>query len=336
MGSSSKKKSSKKADFQKPKLKVGKARPKPTNFTDTSFKSKAIAISRQSLQTEAPSPSSQFAHHVSLLTSHSDSQRRDSLAYLTTAIQSRPVDQPLPQPVSVLLPKLLPLTTDISNSVRHQFVRLLHTLPNDEVEDHVYKILLHVRVGLTHMAADIQTTGTDMLQWVLEAAGQEVVSCAGGWVKTLKSLLLILRWRAVESEPGGWSKEAASKGSKLPTKVLPVLALFLRIGLLPAQAAQEPEQKPWPFPLRNTQAHMLPRRSNAFARLNLFGPPRDSDEEMYEDIDDRRRIFVQKGFRAAIQGGVERCRREGGEIGRGAAQVNRVIEQGMDGFEESD
>ena len=26
--------------LQKPKLKVGKARPKPTNFTDTSFKSK--------------------------------------------------------------------------------------------------------------------------------------------------------------------------------------------------------------------------------------------------------------------------------------------------------
>lgn len=40
MGSSTKKKKEKKKDFQKPKLKVGKAKAKPANFTDTSFKSK--------------------------------------------------------------------------------------------------------------------------------------------------------------------------------------------------------------------------------------------------------------------------------------------------------
>lgn len=40
MGSSVKKKRDKKKDFQKPKLKVGKTRPKADNFTDTSFKAK--------------------------------------------------------------------------------------------------------------------------------------------------------------------------------------------------------------------------------------------------------------------------------------------------------
>ena len=44
MGSSTKKKNEKRKDFAKPKLKVGKARPKPNNFTDTSFKSKGQAI----------------------------------------------------------------------------------------------------------------------------------------------------------------------------------------------------------------------------------------------------------------------------------------------------
>ena len=64
MGSSSKKKKDKKKDFQvcpfdmcrnikalmvsqKPKLKVGKARPKPSNFTDTSFKAKCTAAYSQ-------------------------------------------------------------------------------------------------------------------------------------------------------------------------------------------------------------------------------------------------------------------------------------------------
>jgi hypothetical protein len=41
MGASAKKKKDKKKDFQKAKLKVGKTKPKASNFTDTSFKSKS-------------------------------------------------------------------------------------------------------------------------------------------------------------------------------------------------------------------------------------------------------------------------------------------------------
>lgn len=44
MGSSTKKKKEKKKDFQKPKLRVGKTKAKPANFTDTSFKSKGTSI----------------------------------------------------------------------------------------------------------------------------------------------------------------------------------------------------------------------------------------------------------------------------------------------------
>jgi pre-rRNA-processing protein IPI1 len=41
MGSSTKKKKEKKKDFQKTKLKVGKTKAKPENFTDTSFRAKS-------------------------------------------------------------------------------------------------------------------------------------------------------------------------------------------------------------------------------------------------------------------------------------------------------
>jgi hypothetical protein len=40
MGASKRKKKEKKKDFQKTKLKVGQAKPKPANFTDTSFLSR--------------------------------------------------------------------------------------------------------------------------------------------------------------------------------------------------------------------------------------------------------------------------------------------------------
>lgn len=41
-GSSARKKAEKKKDFQKQKLKVGKTKPKASNVTDTSFKSKGM------------------------------------------------------------------------------------------------------------------------------------------------------------------------------------------------------------------------------------------------------------------------------------------------------
>jgi len=337
MGSSSKKRAIKKADFQKPKLKVGKARPKPANATDTSFKSKSIVIARQSLSTTAPSSTSQFAHHVSLLGSHSNTLRRDSLAYLTTATTSRSDDHPLPQPTGVLLLKLAPRIYDSSTGVRMQLLKLLNALPENDVKDHVDSLLPHIRVGLTHLSIGIRTSTTDILQWLLEVAGPEAIFSAGGWAKTLKTLLLALGWTTTAPEKtSAWTQEKSAKTSSAPAKTILVLATFLRIGLSPASAGvetQPPTQERWPFPLRHTQAHMIPRKSNPFGHLNLFGPPRDEEGVTYEDVDERRKYFVRKGYMDAIEKGVEYSRREGGEVGRAAAQVRKAVEQGMRGFE---
>lgn len=44
MGSSARRKKEKKQDFQKAKLKVGKAKAKADNYTDTSFKAKCMSL----------------------------------------------------------------------------------------------------------------------------------------------------------------------------------------------------------------------------------------------------------------------------------------------------
>ena len=54
MGSSTKKKNEKRKDFKKPKLKVGKSRPKPDNFTDTSFKAKGQCTLKTQVMTQIP------------------------------------------------------------------------------------------------------------------------------------------------------------------------------------------------------------------------------------------------------------------------------------------
>ncbi|KAK4696951.1 pre-rRNA-processing protein IPI1, partial [Lecanoromycetidae sp. Uapishka_2] len=347
MGSSSRKKKEKAKDFKKPRLKVGKARPKPDNFTDTSFQSKSIVLAKQSLTTVAPTQSAQFSHHLSLLSSKTSTQRRDSLAFLTTAITSRPVNTPLPQPISVLLPKLNPLMLDGSNGVRSQLLRLLRTLPPQDIEPHIGQILLYVRTGLTHLAADIRSSATDILLWAIETCpDDELVSCAGGWVKTLKCLMTVLRWHGPTSSTNkasvggsGWTSmqaptlSATGAEGKLPVKTLNVLAVFLRAGLAPLadDTANRPFQSKWPFPLRNVEAHMLPTRSNAFARLNLFGLPRDEESEMYVEREERQRIF-HKRFRATVEAGVDRVKKEGGEVGRAASEVGKALEDGMEGF----
>ena len=274
-------------------------------------------------------------------------QSRASLAYLTTASTSRSVDTPLPQPVGLLLSKLNPLILDGSNSVRAQLLKYLGTLPSRDVAPHIGHTLLYIRAGLTHLAADIRSSATDLLLWAIETCPSELVSCTGGWVKTLKCLLTVLRWHAASLTPGkgvaagagAWSSSQAiplaKQGSegKIPVKTLNVLASFLRAGLKEEYNADADttSTERWPFPLRHVEAHMLPKRSNAFAHLNLFGSPRDEESEMYVNREERQRIF-HKRFHAIVSHGTEAAKREGGEVGRAAAGVAKNLAEGMEGF----
>ncbi|KAF2177177.1 rRNA processing protein Ipi1 [Zopfia rhizophila CBS 207.26] len=332
MGSSAKRKKEKKKDFQRPKLKVGKAKPKAANFTDTSFKAKSIVLTQQSISTSAPSVALQCSHHLSLLTHRSDSQRRDSLAFLTTAIASHPPDSPLPQPSSVILPAVQRLILDGSNAVRQQLLKLLQCLPKGDIAGHADQLLLHIRAGITHLASDIRVFALDVLEWLLGVAGDEVVGCAGGWVRTLKCFLALLGW---QTDAGGkWSASRLTVGggdAKIQVKQMNVLTTFLRVGLVPSQGVLSTIAEGGYFPLWQTKHHMLPERSNAYAHLNLFGALRDEEAEMYEDREDRQRVFHDR-VEAAIVAGLEQAIKSGGELGRAAAQLRKVVKEGMVDF----
>lgn len=291
----------------------------------------AVVLNQQSLSTAAPTTTLQFSHHLALLTSRSDSQRRDSLSHLTSAIAGRPKDAPLPQPIAVIFPKLLPLTLDGSNGVRAQLLKLLRSLPPDDTKDQMEKLSLYIRAGLTHLAADIRTSTIELLEWALEIGGEELVSCPGGWVKTLKTLLTALAWTDDVTLAGWTSSRAiigrAGSGDKSLAKALTVLALFLRAGLEPPPAA-DIRSKPNFFPLWHVDAHMIPKKSNPYGYLNLFGPPRDEESQGYEDREERQIVFA-KIFQDRVGKGAAAARKEGGEIGRAGAAVVKALEEGM-------
>lgn len=73
---------------------------------------------------------------------------------------------------------------------------------------------------------------------------------------------------------------------------------------------------------------MLSERSSAYTHLNLFGATRDEDAEMYEDREDRQRVFHDRA-EAALAAGLEQATKGGGELGRAATQLRKIVKEGM-------
>ncbi|KAK7209760.1 hypothetical protein V2G26_016938 [Clonostachys chloroleuca] len=334
MGSSAKKKKEKKKDFQKPKHKVGKAKPKASNFTDTSFKSKAIVVGHQSLSTVAPDIAQQFKHNLSLASSaKSDKQRQEALSYLTTQLSSEPAVNPLGAPL--LLSKLLPLISDSSTPVRAQLLKLFRALPEDEVRHSAEQAILYIRAGMTHLSADIGNDSLGFMEWLLDIADEDLVSCPGGWVKTLNTFCAMLGW-SISSKKDGWTsggagqKVARGKVAQNQARCLEALTKFLRAGFQPeTELVSNPRAA-------HDHLYRIPRGPSAFAYLNLAGPRRDGDAEMYLDRESRQRVF-HKRFHEAISRGLEQTKKEGGWTGRSAATLSQLLlgDEGMGDYEPS-
>lgn len=332
--------------LQKPQLKVGKTKPKASNFTDTSFKAKSIVVSKQSISVAAPTAAAQFAHNVSLLKNRSDAQRVESLSYLTSSIASIPTQEPLPEAVAVLLPKLLPLVLDGSNAVRQQLAKLLATLASrqDEIRPFANRSLLYIHAGMSHLSSDIRTFAVEVLDWLIGCAGSETVACAGGWRKTLDCFLGIFGWNnktaSSQTISKGWSSVQRSTSrpgaeARNMSKVLATFAKFLSKGMSSSPIASSAMREDPDFPLRHARQHLIPTSGNAFGHLNLFGPPRDEESEMLEEREDRQRAFRQKYY-PSVDEGLEVLIKEGGEIGRAAGGAKKALIDGLRDYEADD
>ena len=185
---------------------------------------------------------------------------------------------------------------------------------------------------MTHLAADIRTDALAVLEWLVEVAKGDVVTCPGGWVKTLNCFMSMMGW-AVSSGSTKWtsaSKASFGKAGKSLPRQLSVLAQFVRAGLVESDVDSGPLDGAM-FPLCDVERHMIPTRSNAFAHLNLFGSLRDEEGEMYIDREDRQRAF-HKRFQAVVEIGIENAKKEAGEAGRAAALLTKTLKDGMSGY----
>lgn len=284
----------------------------------------AIVLNQQ-LNVEAPSTTSQFQHHISLLSSRSDSQRRDSLAYLTTYYTSAGKSTTVPLTTGDLLVKLCPLILDGSSAVRVQLLKLLRALPRTDIEDEVAKLLPHIRAGMTHLSREVRLHAVEILSWLIATAGRELVGCAGGWYQTLDCFAALLAWSSTEI--GKWSASKTSLGDDRSTaRVVTVLSEFLEVGMLSSPTTEEEWSIASEFPLWHLQHHRIPTKSNAYAYLNLFGAPRDLKNQMLEDREDRIRLFNET-FRPRVEVGILAMKKEGGELGRASGLLSKVLDR---------
>ncbi|KAF8250438.1 hypothetical protein K440DRAFT_493618, partial [Wilcoxina mikolae CBS 423.85] len=159
MTSSNKKKRAKAATFTKAKLRVGKTPQKPANHTDTSFKSRTIVLATQSLSLRAPETTSQFLHHLSLLSHHASQTRKDSLSFLTTHLRHITI------PSATILPKLAPLILDPNDAVRTQLLVLLKEFRPAEARLQMPLLMLHVWSAMSHIEPDVRRDSTGFLGW---------------------------------------------------------------------------------------------------------------------------------------------------------------------------
>ncbi|TQV93445.1 rRNA processing protein Ipi1 [Cordyceps javanica] len=323
MGSSMKKKKEKQKDFQV----FGKAKAKASNFTDTT-----IVMGHQSLSTEAPDVVQQFKHNLSLASSsRSDKQRKDALAYLTGQLSLEPPVNPVG--TAAVLAKLVPLISDSATPVRQQLLKLLRVLPGDQVAPVVEHTVMFLRAGMTHLSGDISNDALAAMDWLLDVAGDELVTCPGGWVRTLTTFCAVMGW-AVASSAKGWTSAANTRTTLKPkdaqnrARQIATLARFLQAGLRDE------------VPAASTGAQFLdnlyraPRSGNAFEYLNLFTAQRDEDAEMYPNKEARQQIF-HKRFLDAVLKGIDQTKKEGGVTGRAAVGLEQVLAKGMNDFEVS-
>lgn len=122
---------------------------------------------------------------------------------------------------------------------------------------------------------------------------------------------------------------------KTTVKSLRAMESLLRAGLEDSLSEEDIQSSTWGWPLTHNSQHMISNRSNPYSHLNLFGNPPDEESQSYEDREDRQRVF-QRQHQMAVEVGVEAARQEGGEIGRAAAAVQKVIRDGIKDLEACD
>ena len=278
-------------------------------------------MKQQSLGYDAPSNQAQFSHHVFLLSSTSEIQRKESLSWLESALATKTLTWSAPD----LLDKLLPLLQDANGAVRNRLVKTLQALPKDGLEFLAEKILLHIWAGMTNININVRVSALEVLDWAIKTCGLELVECRGGWYTSLKTYLVMLGWSTIGDASTGWSSNMVLAGNtKNIVRSLDTLTNLLRLGMV-----EEESDDPEPYADWWISATRMHTRPDPYRELGLYGQNTDESNTFTRDDSERREVFLQH-FRTKFEEGIKEVKKQAGEAGRAAAKTFSIISEAME------
>lgn len=258
--------------------------------------------------------------------------RKEDLQFLAKLLKAPEAPLRDAGQIQQILPKILEATLVVSEDVRDAAVLVLKSIPDHLADDHIEQILPFVRAGITHLAANVAGTSLEILTWLIRSQGDRLVSCKGGWVKTLKCFLVMLRWTA-EARTGGWTFSRSSyrdnnfQGESL-VKCLSVLGPFLRTGLMRPRKNRVPMSELPDYPLSGRIGAILPTKAKGgFSCLDLFGSPLDDENCECPDVDTRKEAL--ETFRPALEQGLSALSQDGGPLAEAAKEAAEILRRGL-------
>lgn len=160
-------------DFQKVKLKVGKAKPKADNATNTNFRTKGIRLGEQ-LKRDASGPTTHRQLGINELLSqlhhYNDNVKHGALLGLRELLSTNP--SLLEQHLSRLLSEVAAVFTDKGDGVRSAATRVLkfiaQCVPSERVAPFFPLLSAHLSCAMTHIDTGIQEDAMKVLDVLLE------------------------------------------------------------------------------------------------------------------------------------------------------------------------
>lgn len=345
---SKKKKTEKQKDFVKTKLKVGKTKAKPDNYTDTSFVAKSISLPNQSLNQrtkssstpttlQGPSEDIDLSHHLSLTKHHSSNTRKEVLGYIESHLPTNP------SAYKAIITSITPLITDESLNVRQAVILLLNACVTRQpglLALHIRPITLFIHAAMSHIQSDIRNTSTKFLQVIINHASQALIRSY--FIKTLKNYFTLMAWTLKQDKKSVSLAITTSSSIGGSTKKARIHHLQILKSFLEKSLWEENDQTSlinWDNIVSihpQTNKYLLPDTPQTYSSLKLFIqeiPKPITNDEMgndegkftlgdldlitTEDLDTRRKVLIDVFMEPMVKN-LNNLVKEGGEVGREA------------------
>ncbi|CAI2181828.1 19975_t:CDS:10 [Funneliformis geosporum] len=173
-------------DFKKPKLKVGKKKPQASNFTDTSFKSRAISLPIQSI-TEDKSNEITNSRNLTLneiltqLKHYNPGMRKDAILGLKDYFNVNP---------HILSQSLSSVDKFVRTTLLSFFTEILISIDKSELRPFLPLLIIYTCSAMTHIYEDIRVDAIKFMELWLNIAPDIIVD--GFWQRVLPNYIGLL------------------------------------------------------------------------------------------------------------------------------------------------